>query len=212
MTQRSPEWNPQTGRTGPVAVRRGPEPPRGEIVGRSPRWFNRKRKCRSANGVWSVFRMSGRRSLRQPSFEAGVRQVCARSTASQSESDLESLNSRTSRATPNRSRTYRCLVEMRNNADDSSSEDYTAADVRDMLRSVTRSRLRISRKETAMARKTVRVSDISGEEIPEGRGATVRITFADARRGARELDVTDAEAEKLGGRQVARRGRRPKTV
>jgi hypothetical protein len=63
-----------------------------------------------------------------------------------------------------------------------------------------------------MAKKTVRVSDISGEEIPEGRGAVVRITFADARRGARELDLTDAEAEKLGGRQVARRGRKPKTV
>jgi hypothetical protein len=63
-----------------------------------------------------------------------------------------------------------------------------------------------------VAKKTVRVSDISGEEIPEGRGATVRITFADARRGARELDVTDAEAEKLGGRQVARRGRRPKSA
>jgi hypothetical protein len=63
-----------------------------------------------------------------------------------------------------------------------------------------------------MARKTVRVSDISGEEIPDGRGATVRITFVDARRGARELDVTDAEAEKMGGRQVARRGRRPKAA
>jgi hypothetical protein len=43
------------------------------------------------------------------------------------------------------------------------------------------------------------------------RGATVRITFADARKGVRELDLTDAEAEKLGGRAVARRGRRPKT-
>ncbi len=62
-----------------------------------------------------------------------------------------------------------------------------------------------------MARKTVRVSDISGQEIPDGKGATVRITFADARRGARELDVTDGEAEKLGGRQVARRGR-PKSA
>jgi hypothetical protein len=63
-----------------------------------------------------------------------------------------------------------------------------------------------------MAKKTVRVSDVSGEEIPDGRGATVRVTFADARRGSRELDMTDAEAEKLGGRVVARRGRRPKTV
>lgn len=63
-----------------------------------------------------------------------------------------------------------------------------------------------------MARKTVRVSDISGEEIPDGRGVTVRITFADARRGSRELDVTDAEAEKMGGRRVARQGRRPKAA
>lgn len=62
-----------------------------------------------------------------------------------------------------------------------------------------------------MARRTVRVSDISGEEIADGKGATVRITFADARKGSRELDLTDAEAEKLGGRTVARRGRRPKT-
>ena len=61
-----------------------------------------------------------------------------------------------------------------------------------------------------MAKKTVRVSDMSGEEIQEGKGAVVRITFADARRGARELDLTDQEAENLGGRQVARRGRRPK--
>ncbi len=63
-----------------------------------------------------------------------------------------------------------------------------------------------------MAKKTIRVSDMSGEEIAEGKGATIRITFADARKGARELDVTDAEAEKLGGRSVARRGRRPKAT
>jgi hypothetical protein len=61
-----------------------------------------------------------------------------------------------------------------------------------------------------MAKRTVRVSDQSGEEIPEGKGAIVRITFADARRGSKELDLTDAEAERLGGRQVARRGRRPR--
>jgi hypothetical protein len=63
-----------------------------------------------------------------------------------------------------------------------------------------------------VARKTVLVSDISGQEIPEGKGATVRITYRDARKGVRELDVTDAEAEKMGGRSVARRGRRPKSV
>jgi len=60
-----------------------------------------------------------------------------------------------------------------------------------------------------VARRTIRVSDISGQEIPAGRGATIRITFADARKGVRELDVTDAEAEKFGGRNVARRGRKP---
>jgi hypothetical protein len=61
-----------------------------------------------------------------------------------------------------------------------------------------------------MARKTIRVSDKSGQEIPDGRGALVRITFADARKGVRELDLTDSEAEALGGRAVAHRGRRPK--
>jgi hypothetical protein len=61
-----------------------------------------------------------------------------------------------------------------------------------------------------MAKKTVLVSDMSGNEIPDGKGATIRITFRDARKGVRELDVTDEEAEKLGGRQTARRGRRPK--
>jgi hypothetical protein len=63
-----------------------------------------------------------------------------------------------------------------------------------------------------LARKTIRVSDQSGAEIPEGKGATVRITFADARKGVRELDLTDTEAERLGGRAVARRGRRPKSA
>jgi hypothetical protein len=62
-----------------------------------------------------------------------------------------------------------------------------------------------------MARKMIRVSDMSGHEIREGKGATIRITYTDARKGVRELDVTDTEAERLGGRQVARRGRRPKT-
>jgi hypothetical protein len=46
-----------------------------------------------------------------------------------------------------------------------------------------------------MAKKVVRVSDLSGDVIPEGSGATVRVVFSDARRGVRELDVTDAEAE-----------------
>lgn len=63
-----------------------------------------------------------------------------------------------------------------------------------------------------MARKQVFVSDLSGNEIPEGKGAKIRIVHADARKGAYELDVTDEEAAELGrkGRSVARRGRRPK--
>ena len=69
-------------------------------------------------------------------------------------------------------------------------------------------------KEDDLARKTVLVSDISGAEIAEGKGATIRITYRDARKGVRELDVTDEEAENLAakGRSVARRGRRPKTA
>ena len=63
-----------------------------------------------------------------------------------------------------------------------------------------------------MAQKTVLVSDMSGEEIPDGKGATIRVTFRDARKGVRELDVTDEEADKIGGRPVARRGRKPKAA
>jgi hypothetical protein len=63
-----------------------------------------------------------------------------------------------------------------------------------------------------MAKKTILVSDMSGQEIPEGKGATVRITFRDARKGVRELDLTDNEAERIGGRPVKRRGRRPKAT
>ena len=64
-----------------------------------------------------------------------------------------------------------------------------------------------------MALKTVVVSDMSGEQIAEGKGAKVRITFDDARSGSIEMDVTADEARAMGakGRQVARRGRRPKS-
>jgi hypothetical protein len=60
-------------------------------------------------------------------------------------------------------------------------------------------------------KKTVLVSDLSGEEIADGKGATVSITFRDARKGTIVLDVTDAEAEQMGsqGRRQQRRGRRP---
>jgi hypothetical protein len=65
-----------------------------------------------------------------------------------------------------------------------------------------------------MAKKTVRVSDISGKEIEDGKGATIRVTFEDARRGNYEVDATAEEAVEIGrkGRQVARRGRKPKAL
>lgn len=63
-----------------------------------------------------------------------------------------------------------------------------------------------------MAKKTIRVSDISGKEIEDGKGATIRVSFEDARRGNYEVDATADEAVEIGrrGRQVARRGRKPK--
>jgi hypothetical protein len=67
-----------------------------------------------------------------------------------------------------------------------------------------------------VARKTVVVSDLSGDVIEQGQGAKVRIVFDDARRGSIELDVTGNEPEiraLLGkGRKVARRGRKPKAA
>lgn len=60
-----------------------------------------------------------------------------------------------------------------------------------------------------MAKRTVVVSDQSGKEIPHGKGAKVTIRFDDLRKGAKELDLLEEEAEKLGGRAVKRRGRRP---
>ena len=63
-------------------------------------------------------------------------------------------------------------------------------------------------------KKTVLVSDLSGAEIEDGKGATVSINFRDARRGTIVLDVTDAEAEEMGrkGRRQQRRGSRPKAA
>jgi hypothetical protein len=65
-----------------------------------------------------------------------------------------------------------------------------------------------------MARKTVLVSDLSGAEIAEGKGAQVTIRFNDARKGTIVLDVTDSEAKQMAtkGRKQPRRGRRPKSV
>ena len=53
-----------------------------------------------------------------------------------------------------------------------------------------------------MAKKVVLVSDLSGEEIQEGKGAKVRITFEDARSGSLELDVTADEGRAMGAKVV----------
>jgi hypothetical protein len=63
-----------------------------------------------------------------------------------------------------------------------------------------------------MARKEVFVSDRSGQEIPDGTGATVTVKFHDVKKGVRVLDITDTEADELGGRPVKRRGRPPKVT
>ena len=62
-----------------------------------------------------------------------------------------------------------------------------------------------------MARKTVLVCDNCGKEVGEGKGAKLRLTFTDARRGAKQADLCDTCAGDLPGRAVARRGRRPKS-
>ena len=63
-----------------------------------------------------------------------------------------------------------------------------------------------------MARKTVLVCDSCGKEVAEGKGATLRVTFTDARRGAKQADLCDSCAADTPGNAVARRGRKPKSV
>ena len=65
-----------------------------------------------------------------------------------------------------------------------------------------------------MARKTVFVSDLTGEEINDKDAAKLTITYADARRGQVVLDVNANEVEDLAAKGVrqARRGRKPKAA
>ena len=63
-----------------------------------------------------------------------------------------------------------------------------------------------------MARKTVLVCDNCGKEVGEGKGAALRVTFTDARRGAKAADLCDECAGKMPGQPAARRGRRPGTA
>jgi hypothetical protein len=63
-----------------------------------------------------------------------------------------------------------------------------------------------------MARKTVLVCDNCGREVDEGKGATLRINYTDARRGSKQADLCDNCAGEMPGRAAARRGRRPKAA
>lgn len=66
--------------------------------------------------------------------------------------------------------------------------------------------------EAVMSRKTVLVCDQCGSEIDAGKGASVRVQFTDARRGAKQADMCDTCSGQLPGVQVARRGRKPKVA
>ncbi len=63
-----------------------------------------------------------------------------------------------------------------------------------------------------MARKTVLVCDNCGTEVEEARGAVLRVTYADARRGSKQADLCDVCAGAMPGAAVARRGRKPKAL
>jgi len=67
-----------------------------------------------------------------------------------------------------------------------------------------------AKKGTIVAKKTILVCDSCGKEVDESKGATLRLNYADARRGAKEADLCDTCAGGMPGRAVARRGRRPK--
>ena len=63
-----------------------------------------------------------------------------------------------------------------------------------------------------MARKTVLVCDNCGREVGEGKGATLRLNYTDARRGSKQADLCDNCAGEMPGHAAARRGRRPKSA
>jgi hypothetical protein len=63
-----------------------------------------------------------------------------------------------------------------------------------------------------VARKTILVCDKCSTEVPEGRGAVMRLNYTDARRGSKQADLCDDCAGGMPGQSVARRGRRPKAA
>lgn len=65
-----------------------------------------------------------------------------------------------------------------------------------------------------MAKKTVLVSDLSGKEIADPKdGASVLISYNDARKGVVRLDVLASEVADMAtrGNPQRRRGRRPRS-
>jgi hypothetical protein len=58
----------------------------------------------------------------------------------------------------------------------------------------------------------VLVCDKCGTEVGENKGATMRLTYTDARRGSKVADLCDDCAGELPGRAAARRGRRPRAA
>jgi hypothetical protein len=63
-----------------------------------------------------------------------------------------------------------------------------------------------------MARKTVLVCDSCGTEVDEGKGAVMRVTYADARRMGKQADLCENCAGTMPGQPAARRGRKPKSA
>lgn len=63
-----------------------------------------------------------------------------------------------------------------------------------------------------MARKTVLVCDQCGREVEDNSGALLRLTYTDARRGARQADLCDQCSDQIPGAKVARRGRKPSSI
>ena len=63
-----------------------------------------------------------------------------------------------------------------------------------------------------MARKTVLVCDKCGREVGEGKGATLRLNYTDARRGSKQAALCGNCATEMPGHAAARRGRRPKST
>jgi len=63
-----------------------------------------------------------------------------------------------------------------------------------------------------MARRTILVCDNCSKEVDEQNGAVMRITYSDARRGAKQADLCGDCAGAMPGQPAARRGRRPKSA